>query len=431
MNILYLIKKVFSSDEGNHDSSSGRGLNEESPDAKPDHGEPSDTTPEKSVESNGEKDHGPETKKHEDNQAKAEKEDIKDILPILIDPHERTFRNYITPAFWREKNLKYKKIREREKQGLDLYELLASGAAPTREYYVLTILSCVIATAGLIQGASATIIGAMIVAPLMTPILAFSLGVVWGDLILIRLSAASILKGLFWAIVISCLITLVIPLPSYSEEIMSRTRPTIFDIVVALASGFVGAYGYANKKISSSLVGIAIAVALMPPLCTIGIGIGKMNADIAQGAAVLFIINLISISLAGAVVFWLMKIQPIDADQVEVNRRAFSQIIISIIILVIISVPLGLFMKDGYLLGEARTDLKTSLEREFPDIHIIESFESRRNDGFILQATVTGAARPDAGIVQNMVDDLKTRNSIVKGVSLKYMKSEPIEHVYK
>lgn len=265
------------------------------------------------------------------------------ITNTLIKPEERTIKNYVNPSFWQSKYNEYKKTREKEKEDLNIYETLSYGARPTVEYYMLTILSCLIATAGLLQGSTAVIIGAMIVAPFMTPILAFSLGVIWGDSKLIKTSFGSIMKGTIIAILISGILAFVVPIAEYNAEILARTKPSLFDIVVAISSGLVGAYGNANKKISNSLVGIAIAVALMPPLCTIGIGVGNFDWDIAQGAMILFSINLISISLSGAFIFWIMKIHPKTHNEQEVARRALSQIIISSVLLVIIAVPVSIY----------------------------------------------------------------------------------------
>ncbi len=195
----------------------------------------------------------------------------------------------------------------------------------------------------------------------MTPILAFSLGVIWGDLVLMKTSLLSILKGTLIAIGISAAIAYLVPMASYSPEIIARTKPTLFDIMVAIASGVVGAYGNANRRISNTLVGIAIAVALMQPLCTIGIGLGSFNYSIATGAAILFIINLVSISLAGAFVFWVMKIHPVLADEDKVKRRALYQIVLSITILVLIAVPVGIYMVEGYQLEKAQQVVKEDL----------------------------------------------------------------------
>jgi len=368
---------------------------------------------------------GGSVKKNDDRTSvAAQKSDIRSLVDHVIDEEERTFRNYINPRFWLAKRRDIQQIRKKEEHGLNIYEILAGGAAPSREYYILTVLSCIIATTGLVQGSTATIIGAMIVAPLMTPILAFSLGVIWGDLQLIRISVGSIAKGMFWAILISSAISFIIPLPVYSGEIMARTHPTLFDIIVALASGIVGAYGYANEKISNTLVGIAIAVALMPPLCTVGIGLGTMNREVASGAFILFIINLISIGLAGAVVFWAMKIHPPLADETRVARRAMYQIVLSVLILAAIAVPVSIFMYDDYQRVEAKEYARLAFHRVFPGLEILSLEAEEGKDHYSLRVVVTGSEEPERERILSLKKSIITNHPKISDMKIIFMKGD-------
>lgn len=303
------------------------------------------------------------------------------MFGTVIKPEERKIKNYLNINFWLTKYSEYKKLREKEKEELGIYETLSYGARPSIEYYLLTILSCLIATAGLLQGSPAVIIGAMIVAPLITPILAFSLGVVWGDTQLIKTSIESLIKGTLLAILISGTLALFVPIAEYNNEILARTKPTLFDILIAVSSGLVGAYGNANKKISNTLVGIAIAVALMPPLCTIGIGAGNFDWPIARGALLLYTINLISISLAGALVFWIMKIHPKSVNTQHVARRALSQIVISIILLTVIAIPVSIYTYRTFTLEQAKKTVwhiaKETFEDDLFDVKFYDESKSK------------------------------------------------------
>lgn len=349
--------------------------------------------------------------------------EMRDMIDYVIDPEERTIKNYLRPKFWREKSEEYKKLKRKEKEDLNVYQVLSNGARPTIEYYILIILSCIIATNGLIMDSTAVIIGAMIVAPLMTPILAFSLGVIWGDLKLIKTSIQSIIKGTLLAIVISAAIAYLVPLPEYSQEILSRTKPTLYDIIVAIASGIVGAYGYANKKISTTLVGIAIAVALMPPLCTIGIGLGTFSKSITTGAVILYVINLISISLAGAVVFWGMKIHPALADKEEVTKRALYQIILSIVILTGIAIPLGIYMYERYHMVSALKVSREIIETEFADSSIFSMKTKKIKSGYILHVTLTGDKKPEIEKINEMEKRILSRSRDIKKIKLQFIQS--------
>lgn len=353
----------------------------------------------------------------------SQKQEMKGMINYVIDPEERTIKNYLRPGFWREKSEEYRKLKRKEKEDLNVYQVLSTGARPTIEYYILIILSCIIATNGLIMDSTAVIIGAMIVAPLMTPILAFSLGVIWGDLRLIKTSMQSIIKGTLLAVVISAAIAYLVPLPDYSQEILSRTKPTLYDIIVAIASGIVGAYGYANKRISATLVGIAIAVALMPPLCTIGIGLGTFNKSVTTGAVILYVINLISISLAGAAVFWGMKIHPAMADKEEVTKRALYQIILSIVILTGIAIPLGIYMYERYHMVSALKVSREIIESEFTDSAIFSMKTKKIESGYILHVTLTGEKKPETDRITEMEKRIQSRSEDIKKIKLQFIQS--------
>ncbi|MDA3901019.1 MAG: TIGR00341 family protein [Spirochaetes bacterium] len=343
------------------------------------------------------------------------------------------FEMITRPAKWKNLYSDYQAKRQKEKEDLNVYGILFSGASPSIEYYMLTILSCVIATTGLIQGSTAVIIGAMIVAPLMTPILASSLGVIWGDLNLMRMSIFSLIKGAVLTVLISSLLAYIIPLTSYSDEIISRTIPSLFDILVALASGCVGAYGYANKKINNTLVGIAIAVALMPPLCTIGIGLGTMNSQIAIGATILFLINYISISLAGAVVFLIMRIHPLAEETGTVIRRATSQIILSLILLTAIAIPIGSFMYNGFRLAHIETEIRQFVKDQPGKMAVISinseisKLEYRQlRYTYTMEVVITAPSAPNYRSFNSFIDEIYG-SEIIDNVKMNFLPSTLIE----
>jgi uncharacterized hydrophobic protein (TIGR00271 family) len=348
---------------------------------------------------------------------------FRDIMGRVIQDEEKTLKNYLSPGFWRKKREEYIVLKAKEREYLNVYDALSQAAQPTSEYYILIVLSSVIATAGLIQGSTAAVIGAMIVAPLMTPILSFSIATLRGDLGLIRTSTASIAKGTLIAIGISAVLTKLIPFTAYSAEIMARTKPSLYDIIVALAAGTVGAYGYANRKISSTIVGIAIAVALVPPLCTVGIGIGGLDFRIAGGAATLYLINLVAISLAGSVVFWRMKIQPLDADAEVIRRRALLQIITAIVILLAIAVPLGFYTWNIYRLDKEKStivsEMKGRLSRwEITDVQVV-----KEADDYVLTAVITGPRAPDPSGIADLKRSLLRDGGLITEIRVRYINS--------
>ena len=220
-----------------------------------------------------------------------------------------------------------------------VYKQVRRGARPDVDFFIMMGLSAVIATYGLLQNSSAVIIGAMLVAPLFTPILALSLSIVRGDIRLLRLAVESALKGIALAIGLSILLTALSPLRSVTREIVARTHPNLFDLAVALASGIAGAYAVARKDVASALPGVAIAAALVPPLGVIGVGLAVGDPGIAWGGSVLFITNLIAITLAGSVTLLLLGFRPTARAKREARLRL--GLVVSLVLFIVITISLG------------------------------------------------------------------------------------------
>jgi uncharacterized hydrophobic protein (TIGR00271 family) len=173
----------------------------------------------------------------------------------------------------------------------------------SRNYVVLTVASCVIATLGLVENSVAVIIGAMIIAPLMSPIQAFAYAVLAGDATLVRRSLVTAGSGILIAIATSAILGALIALPSSGSEVLARTRPTLIDLGIAIAAGGVAGFAKVRTGIAGTIAGTAIAVALMPPLCVLGLALAHGEWSWAKGAALLFGTNFLGIALACMAVY--------------------------------------------------------------------------------------------------------------------------------
>ena len=194
------------------------------------------------------------------------------------------------------------------------------AAQPTVDFFVLITLAAAIAMLGLLQNSAAVIIGAMLVAPLMSPILAMAMAMVHGDLRMLVTAVEATVKGVTMAIIVGVIITIISPLNTATTEIMARTSPNLLDLLVALASGAAAGYALSRKEVAAALPGVAIAAALVPPLCVVGYGIGTTALSIAGGALLLFITNLIAIVLAAALVFLALGFHPAPTERGELLR---------------------------------------------------------------------------------------------------------------
>jgi len=213
---------------------------------------------------------------------------------------------------------------------------------PDFDFFLLVVLSCVIATAGLLTDSAAVIIGAMLVAPLMSPIIGLGLASLTGDTRLLRDSASALGRGALLAIGMSALLTWGnrhLPFVSLQElpvEVLSRTHPGPIDLTIALAGGLAAAFALAQPSISAALPGVAIATALMPPLCTVGIGVAMGRWDVAGGALLLFITNAVTIAFAAMVIFVLLGFTP----RREKNRQVLGSLAVTAVLTVALLVPL-------------------------------------------------------------------------------------------
>ncbi|NPV66152.1 MAG: TIGR00341 family protein [Anaerolineae bacterium] len=230
---------------------------------------------------------------------------------------------------------------------LEVRQAALDMARPTVDFVVLVVLSCLIASLGLVQNSPAVIIGAMLVAPLMSPLMGFAVGMVEGDTQLMRRAALTMLRGVLLALLLAIVVGLLTPLKKPTAEMLARGEPSLPDLGVALFAGMAGAYAMARKDIPSALAGVAIAAALMPPLCTVGIALAFARPALASGAFFLFITNIAAISLGGAAVFlWLGLRLRRSADDAASYRRRF---VAAAIVLLLLAVPLGDSLRQSAL----------------------------------------------------------------------------------
>ena len=209
------------------------------------------------------------------------------------------------------------------------------------DFYILLTLATAIAYFGLTQDSTAVIIGAMLIAPLMNPMMSMAFGIATANFNLMGNGVNTTLRGVIAAIGIAALLAVFLPPQPVTPQILSRTQPTYLDLLVALFSGAAGAYAMTRADAAGAIPGVAIAAALVPPLGVVGYGLGLGRLDIAGGALLLFAANLAAIVLAAALVFLVMGFQPRqDMAYKEVwrnLRRAFLAILIISVPLIFIS----------------------------------------------------------------------------------------------
>ncbi|HHJ06192.1 MAG TPA: DUF389 domain-containing protein, partial [Anaerolineae bacterium] len=273
----------------------------------------------------------------------------------------------------------------------EVYRMMSESAQPSIDFFVLITLAAAIAGFGLLQNSAAVIIGAMLVAPLMSPILAMAMSMVHGNLRLLLTAAEATAKGIFMAIMVGVIVTIVSPIETATPEIMARTAPNLLDLMVALASGAAAGYAISRKEVAAALPGVAIAAALVPPLCVVGYGIGTSQLGIAGGSLLLFATNLIAIILAAAVTFLALGFTPTRSDRGELMRG----LKVTLISLGAVAAILALTTISTVKQLNLEVKVKTLFENEIVTrvAKVMETSVQRRGrNGFIIRSTVIAFA---------------------------------------
>jgi uncharacterized hydrophobic protein (TIGR00341 family) len=252
-------------------------------------------------------------------------------------------------------------------------EELAS-ALPT--YVVMTVVSAVIATAGLLLDSPATVVGSMVIAPLIGPAMAAAVGTVIDDADLFRRGIGLQILGIVLAVVAATLFAALVQVanlvppgldPLSLSEVEERLAPSVLSLAVAIGAGIAGAVSLMTG-VSAALVGVMIAVALIPPAATIGIGVAFGEPALAVGSAVLVAVNVLSINLAALVVLWYAGYRP---EQFFRHDRAkiatLKRVAVLVAAIALLSVFLGGVTYDSYQASQSEEEIRAGVAAELED----------------------------------------------------------------
>jgi len=292
----------------------------------------------------------------------------------------------------------------------DLLITLREDARSNATFILLMILSTALATVGLYLNNSAVIIGAMLLAPLMSPIVAFAMGILRQDKALIRQSAYTIVVGVLLALITATLITLLFPHKPLTSEMQGRLNPTLLDLAVAIISGIAAAYSKSYKEIMQSLAGVAISVALVPPLAVAGIGIGRGDFYFFFQAFLLFSTNLIGIILAATFTFRILGYSPVVRSKRWLTFVTF--------LLILITIPL--FLSYDRIVDKLVFEKKLQTERFLVNgkyIIIKKASISRRGDKDIIFMDIAARenlTRKDLNLLKRKIQIHYDRSLVIR-----------------
>lgn len=262
-------------------------------------------------------------------------------------------------------HLRDRVLPDRQRRSLDDLQQdldLSSGDSRSKQsaFWTMLTLSSVIAAGGILTDSTATVIGAMIIAPLSTPIMGIALGAVQRR----RSSAAAFVAlGCLLVVLVGAASSLVVP-PAYDllsdSQISGRTSPGLLDLVAALATGFAGAVALSRKDVAAVLPGVAIAISLVPPLVVTGVCAGQAAWWLALGALVLFVSNLLALVFAGMVVFAALGFTQAAGGRRRAPRRAY--VMLGLLFTAVL-LPLGANTVTTVLLNTWTSRTKSTAQR--------------------------------------------------------------------
>lgn len=295
-------------------------------------------------------------------------------------------------------------------------------------YWLELLLSTGIATFGLVLNSTGVVIGAMLIAPLMTPIVELSMSLVATSSYLLVKSLSRVVASVLLVLLGSALITLVLPFREATPEILARTSPTLLDLFVAVCCAIAGAATTArpHSGATSTAAGTAIGISLVPPLCAAGFGLGSGNRPVAEGAFLLFTANFSAILVFAALTFWLLDFGgperestsqrqaagPIDAIHLRLARllesrldkrsRTLARIAVPVALLLVIIHPLTIALAEVTAEVRARTALSQVVARE-PLLKDAIRLEPQVDRGALDVRAVVVCSDKDAAALQRRV----------------------------
>ncbi len=311
----------------------------------------------------------------------------------ILDRNKKHIKKYISP---------FHIDKDRQKK---VYHEIKESARGDFDFFVLTIFSGIIITLGLIVNSSAVVIGGMLLAPLVWPILSLSLGIVKGRSKLIQDSVFTLLKSTLLIFVIAIIIGAISP--SYAlkgTEFLSRTSPTIFELFIALAAGFVGAFIIAYPKIGAAIAGVVIAAALVPPIAVMGVSVSHGNISLAGGAFILYLSNLIAVTFSASVLFFVARFKGPSSEKGQ--ERMKSNMRWTLLFLLVLTVPLFLITSNTIKKNKQQKIAREIVNATIPEAVVTSVGIDDKSEVLVINITIQSSENLTGSQISDLEDVL-------------------------
>jgi len=268
-----------------------------------------------------------------------------------------------------------------------LNRVLWRGAILSSSFCLMVVASSAIGTLGLLANSIAAVIGAMIISPLMQPTVGIAYAMVMANRRLLKQATLTTVIGIIMTVATAIFIAHFIGLRTLNSEILSRTTPNLINLGIAIGAGIAGAFAYTRQSVADALPGTAVAVALVPPLCVVGIGVVSGEMPLIQGASILFFTNLIGIIFSGGLVFMFQGYGTI--------AKARQGLTVTILVLLLLGVPLSYQMRHLLVSSNLRSDVEQLVcnqETIFAGKEIRSLKVASRSDSLLIELAIEAQA---------------------------------------
>lgn len=323
-----------------------------------------------------------------------------------------------------KEKLRYKQALRENSKKIDHKQVrlnIQANALPSKTFFIMNALAAIIAGYGLLTNSSAVVIGAMLVAMMLGPISGIALSLIDNRWILFRTALTTLSLGILMIYAIGIILGLInIDVP-ITHEILSRTQPTIMDLMIALAGGAAGAFASVSPRLSVAVVGVAVATALVPPLVASGILFAHMEWRNAANAFILAVTNIIAIQVSSSLVLWVAGFRRGSDIEVKSNVIEFiKRNAISLICLLLLTIYLSLnfmhLLRQQLYETAIKTEVETLLNK---NNNIVDTIQFEKHDEFtLIRIVVRGDTPPtsiEVGKLNKILEhDLKDKPSVAQ-----------------